>query len=579
MPQLPFGQLSPYVARRFVPEGINLGDWEAVRPLFDKLEARLREVASSQELEAWLIELGELQAALEEEGARRYIAMTCDTDDTEAEQAYLDFVENVEPKIKPRHFRLAEGYLRHPVREQLSSDRYHVFDRDTRVEVELYREANVPLETEENKLGQRYQKLSGGLTVEFRGEEKTLTQMAPYLEEPDRGLRQEVWELVADRRWREKSSFDDIFDQLFNLRKTIASNAGFSDYRDYAFRAHRRFDYTPEDCEAFHRAVEVEVMPAVRSLQQDRLHKLELSRLRPWDLAVDPMGRPPLKPFSIVDELVEGAREVFLKVDPELGNRFRKLQELGLLDLANRKGKAPGGYQTALSEARLPFIFMNAVGMQRDVETLLHESGHAFHTLGTRDEDFLPYREAPIEFCEVASMTMELIGNEYLDVFMSPLDAQRARRDHLKGVLKVLPWIATIDAFQHWLYTHPDHGQEEREEAWVEIVQRFGGIVDWTGYEGYRRQLWHRQLHLFLEPFYYIEYGIAQIGALQIWNNWKKDPKAALTDYKKALELGGSRPLPELFETAGCRFRFDAETLAPLVKLIQNELARLDDVD
>jgi oligoendopeptidase F len=313
----------------------------------------------------------------------------------------------------------------------------------------------------------------------------------------------------------------------------------------------------------------------LRELQTQRRQQLGLEQLRPWDMSVDPLNRPALKPFEKVEDMVTRSQRIFDKLDRELAGGFQRMQDLKLLDLANRKGKAPGGYQSTLNEARLPFIFMNAVGQQRDVETILHEAGHAFHALATRDEDLLAYRSAPIEFCEVASMSMELLGNEFIEEFYAPTEGNRARRTHLEGIIGVLAWIATVDAFQHWIYTHPGHTRAERAAAWNGLMDRFAGDVDWRGYEEARAHLWHRQLHIFLYPFYYIEYGIAQLGALQVWANSKRDKAKALRDYKTALALGGSKPLPELFATAGCKFQFDAATIKPLVELARTELKKL----
>jgi oligoendopeptidase F len=578
MSLLPFKDLAPYQPRRFVPQNIDLGDWNQLAPLFDQLEKRAAEIKSTAELEQWILDNGELNAALDEESSKRYIAMTCHTDNAEAEKAYLHFVEQIEPQLKPRQFKLAQIYLEHPLRQALLREnpkRYEVFDRNTALHVELYREENVPLETEEAKLSQQYQKLSGSLTVNFRGEEKTLVQMGRYLEEPDRALRQEAWELVSKRRLQEKENFENNFDQLLKIREQIAKNAGFENYRDYAFRRLGRFDYTPEDCFKFHDAIETEVMPVLRQLQAERKKQLGLETLRPWDLAVDPLNQPALRPFDKVDQLVSSTQRVFDQLDRDLANGFGTMRNLHLLDLDNRKGKAPGGYQSTLSEARLPFIFMNAIGIQRDVETILHEAGHAFHALATQNENIYGYRHAPIEFCEVASMSMELLGNEFIESFYNPADAKRARRDHLEGVVEVFPWIATVDAFQHWIYTHPGHSRDERRQAWLDLMNRFGGDVDWSGYEEARGFLWHRQLHIFLHPFYYIEYGIAQLGALQVWANSKANKSKALNDYKQALTLGGSRPLPELFNAAGCPFDFSQKTVQPLVKLIRDELKKL----
>lgn len=572
---LPFGHLPPYSPRRFVPREINLGDWSQVAPLFDRLEKRALECSSVPDFEQWLRDCGELSAALDEESSRRHIAMTCHTDDEGAEKAYLQFVEQIEPELKRRQFRLSEIYLAHSLRAQLPTERYRVFDRDTKVHVELFRSENVSLETEESKLGQQYQKLSGSLTVQFRGEEKTLIQMGRYLEETDRPLRQEAWESVARRRLQAASEFENIFDQLVKVREQIAANAGFPNYLEYAFRARHRFDYTPEDCRRFHDAVEQEALPAMREFQARRREQLNLASLRPWDLGVDPLNRPPLRPFEQVEQMVAKTQKIFDQLDPALAKGFKVMRDLRLLDLANRKGKAPGGYQSTLSEARLPFIFMNAVGVQRDVETMLHEAGHAFHALATQKEDLYSYRSAPIEFCEVASMSMELLGNQFLEEFYALPEAQRARRKHLEGILEIFPWIVTVDAFQHWIYSHPGHSRKERTAAWLSLMDRFGGEVDWSGYEEARANLWHRQLHIYLYPFYYIEYAIAQLGALQVWANSKQNKAKSMQAYQRALALGGSQPLPDLFAAADCRFDFSVSTLRPLVKMVREEWGKL----
>jgi len=575
MDLLPFANLPAHKPRRFVPPEIDLGDWGRIAPLFDQLEARAPACADAAGLEAWLLDWSELIAALDEESSKRYIAMTCHTDNAEAERAYLHFVEQVEPQIKPRQFKLAQLYVSHPARAKLPRERFQVFDRDTKVHVELFRQENVPLETEEAKLSQEYQKLSGSLTVQFRGQEKTLVQMGRYLEEPDRPLREEAWELVAKRRLQEAEKFEGIFDQLLKLREQIARNAGFENYRDFAFRKLGRFDYTPAACAQFHAAVEAEIMPIARELQAQRRQQLEVETVRPWDLAVDPLNRAALRPFEAVEQMVSRTQAIFDDLDGQLAAGYRQMRTLRLLDLDNRKGKAPGGYQATLAEARAPFIFMNAVGVQRDVETMLHEAGHAFHALAAREEDLYAYRSAPIEFCEVASMSMELLGNEFLEHFYAAPEATRARRTHLEGIVNLFPWIATVDAFQHWIYTHPGHARAERTAAWLELMNRFGGDVDWQGHEAARANLWHRQLHIFIHPFYYIEYGIAQLGALQVWANSKRNQAAALNDYQRALKLGGSRPLPELFAAAGCKFEFSRHTMAPLMQLVRGELARL----
>jgi oligoendopeptidase F len=556
--------------RKFVAEDFRLNGWSDLEPYFGDLMAR--PLGAVEEAERWLADLSELLSVIFEERSVRYIRMTCDTANGEYERAYLRFVEEIEPKLKPAIQRLMEKFVQSSAAGKLPEDRYFVLLRSFRNQVELFREENVPLEVEEQKLTQRYQKITGAMTVTIKGRELTLQQAARYLEDPDRGVRREAWEKTAERRLRDRDELNRLFDELLSLRQRIAANAGFDDYRAYAFRKRERFDYTPGDCEAFHVAVERYVVPVLVSLQEKRKAELGVKRLRPWDLEVDPSGKPPLRPFEDTKELVEGVSEIFEGLDRELGELFSILPRYRLLDLESRKGKAPGGYQATLAERRLPFIFMNAAGRHRDLRTLLHEAGHSFHTLLSREEPLIFLRRPPLEFAEVASMSMELLTHPHWDVFYSREDLERARRQHLEGIVTLLTWIATVDAFQHWIYTHPGHTSEERAKVWAELRRRFGGIVDWEGYEEVLGWEWHRQLHIFLYPFYYIEYGIAQLGALGIWEKAQRDRAGALEAYKRALSLGGSRPLPELFRAAGIEFDFGERSVSRAGALLRDVL-------
>jgi oligoendopeptidase F len=509
------------------------------------------------------------------EGGRRVKRSRCQTDDPEREAAYLAFVREIEPKLKPLQNEIRNRYLDAPERTQLDGARYAVFDRALENRRALFRDANIPRETQLAELEQQYQKKIGAMTVTFRGEERTLPQMAPFLEETERSVRKEAWELSAFRRLQDREALDDLFDEMKKLRIEIAHEAGFSDFVEFAFRNRERFDYGPADTIRFHEAVEQVVVPLAKQIQKEQQESLGVDLLRPWDLSVDRLGRPPLKPFDQVEKLAAGTERIFRDVDPELGEQFAFMRSRELLDLANRKGKAPGGYQTTFEDARLPFIFMNAVGLDGDLRTLLHEGGHAFHTLACRGEALAAYRESPLEFCEVASMSMELLGARELEAFYDRAEGERSNRKLLEGIVLILPWIATVDAFQHWIYGHPHHTADERRAAWRDLLERFGGIVDYSGYEAARDHSWHRQLHIFLYPFYYIEYGIAQLGALQVWQRSLSDRARAVADYKKALALGGSRPLPELFAAAGIRFDFSEQIIGPLMETIRKELEKL----
>jgi len=567
---------APIVARSFVPAQTDPTQFEQIEPLYKQLLDRPLETRA--EIERFLADFSELSAVVEEQGTRLYIDKSCHTDDAEIERRYLHFVESVEPRTKPLYFQLQKKLLESPAVLQLNDPRLAILLRNWRPDVELFREENVPLETEATKLVNEYDKISGAMTVEFDGKERTMQQMARYQEQVDRDLRQRAWEITVDRRLKDREPIDDIFDKLLGLRQQMATNAGMGDYRALVWKAYKRFDYTPEQCLAFADAIADTCVPLVKRLDALRKRDLRIDRLRPWDTAVDPHNRPPLEPFKEdqTQAFVEKTRLIFERLSPDLARDFESLRTNRNLDLESRKGKQPGGYQAQLEEARQPFIFMNAAGLQRDVETLLHEGGHAFHFLAaSANEPLVFLRSAPMEFSEVASMSMELLGGEHLDVFYSEADSARARRTLYEGIIRILPWIATIDVFQHWLYTNPGHTREQRTREWLEILNRFGGDVNWSGYETYRQAMWQRQLHLFHVPFYYVEYGIAQLGALQLWLKAREDPRRALANYRAALKLGGTRPLPELFAAAGIRFDFSQQTLRPLIEALEEELANL----
>lgn len=563
---------NPYTPRQFVPQKIDLSDIQQLAPLFDQLETKLQNAQTAADLQQWLSEVGEFFAAVDQEGSIRYIEMSCQTDDPEREKAYLKLIEEVEPWMKPKRFALWRRLTAHSAFSQLPSE-YQVFRRSAQTEVMLYREANIPRETECAKLSQSYQKIMGAMTVSFEGTEKTLSQLAPIQEEPDRARRQNAWELSITRRYQDADKIDEVFEKMIQIRDQIAQEAGFTDFRAYSFESKERFDYTPEDCITFHTSIESTFVPLTRGLQKKRQEQLQVTPLRPWDLAVDPQHRAPLRPFKSGQELAEKTSKVLHRLDSRLGALFDDMKNRQLLDLENRKGKAPGGYQACLNEARLPFIFMNAVGMENDVKTLLHEAGHAFHTYLSRDQSVYWYRWAPIEFCEVASMSMELLAAPFLSEFYSEEDHRRSQQDHLEGIIKFFPWMAIIDAFQHETYIHPGQSQTERDQVWISLLNRFGGIEDWTGYEKNRTKLWQRQPHLFTSPFYYVEYGIAQLGALQLWRIFQEDRGRAIECYLQGLSLGGSRPLPELFRATGISFDFSEKTIHPLIKILQQNLS------
>jgi oligoendopeptidase F len=560
-------------SRQFVPTHADMGKWSDIEAVFSALDSR--PIDRVEDLKTWMVDCGELAACISEEYHVRYVAMTCQTDDAEKEKAYLEFIQDIHEKCKPRWHAINTRYVDSRIRKRLAAKKYKVYDRSKETSVRLFREENIPLQTKDNTLDQQHQKITGAMTVTHDGREQTLQQMVRYQLEPDRNIRKEAWEKVAKRRLVDRDSLNEIFDEMIAIRTQMARQAGFDNFREYQFLVYERFDYTPQDCFAFHDAIEKIVVPVNRQIQKERREKLGIAPLRPWDLAVDVQNRPPLRPFEKISELYSGCSRVFHKVNRTLGAQFDEMVEACWLDTESRKGKAPGGYQATFHESRHPFIFMNAVGVHRDVETLLHEGGHAFHYIASRDQPLFDYRQCSMEMAEVASMGMELLSYDELGAFYKGDDLRRAKREQLEGVISTLCWIATIDAFQHWLYLNPTHTREERTRFWISLLDRFGGIESWEGYEQFRESLWQRQLHLFGVPFYYIEYGIAQTGALQLWQNARANKRSAIQRYRKALALGGSRSLPELWKAANLNFDFSEATLSPLIKAVEIELKTL----
>ncbi len=565
-------RLTPYVGRQFVPACCDLSSADMIKELYRRLLEK--EINSATDLERFLLNRSELSAAVGQVSALLHVQMTCKTDDPQRSQAFRDFVEQVEPIMKPLEDELDRKYIDAREKYPDTYGHYKIHDEHLKTDIELFRAENIDLSTQETLLSQEYQTITGALTVEFDGREQTLPQMGKYLLETDRNLRENAWRATAQSRLSVATQLDEIFDKLYKVRYEIAQNCGFPNFRDLRFKQWYRTDYSPDDCREFHLAVETLVKPLVSKIYSRRCSDMKLEKLRPWDLSCDQLGREPLKPFEQVEELVSGCERIFNRIDPALGGQFHTMIDDGLLDLASRKGKAPGGYQATMTEARKPFIFMNAVGTHNDLTTLLHEGGHAFHMFAARELEPYSYRHAPMEFCEVASMSMELLSYPYLSEFYSESDSQRARTEHMERILELFCWIATVDCFQHELYEQPELDIEGRHQLWQSVRSRFdiGECMDYSGLEKEMKYQWHKQLHVFLYPLYYMEYGIAQLGALGIWNQSRNAPTKAIENYKFALGCGGSRSLSKLFNAAGLKFAMNQEAFEPLVEAISQEL-------
>ena len=546
--------------------------WADVAPYYEALAAAPLTVDL---VERWLGEWSRLEELIGEAAALAAIAYSCDTDNPTKEAAHLRFAADIAPKQDEQQVRLGRRLL------DLGWDRADLGTmlRRLRTDAKIFREENVPLFAELEELETNYDKITGGLTVEWEGERRTIPQLQPFLKSRDRDVRERAFRLIADPYLAEQSRLADLFDTAYDRRQRIAVNSGFANYRDYVFTSKYRFDYTSDDCLRFHDAVEETVVPAVRRLIEYRRTRLSLDVVRPWDLSVDPDRAEPLVPFADVNELVDRGQGIFDRVDPELGGFFREMAAEGMLDLASRPGKAPGGYCMTLPFRGRPFVFMNAAGVPEDVSTLVHEAGHCFHGVLAHRLPFIWQRSTGMEAAELASMTMELLASPFLARpigYYDPADVRDAWVDHLEDVLTSLAHIASVDAFQHWIYSSGDGGDRNaRDAAWLRIRSRFETAVDWTGLESQRIARWYRQSHIFTAPFYYIEYGIAQLGALQIWRDSLADHAAAVTRYKAALAIGGTRPLPQIYAAAGAALVFDAPRMGELVTLVEERIADL----
>ena len=561
--------------RHYLAEDFTVTDWPALEPLFVELCGR--SIAGAEELERWLLDRSELEAVLSEDLAWRYIRMTCDTQDPQRAGAFQYFVNEIEPQVAPYDHALNEKMLASTYLDGLDAGRYRVFLRSVRRASEIYREENIPLKTEISTRQQQYAATVGAMTVMLDGEEMTLPRAADYLKSPDRSRRETAWRAIQQRRGQDAGSLDELFSELVGLRNKVAKNAGFKNFRDYMFAALGRFDYTPQDTRNFHMAIRETVVPLISDLDVARRRALHLAELRPWDLDVDVSGQQPLRPFSTGEELLAKTITVFERLDPYLGDCLRTMRQMGHLDLESRKGKAPGGYNYPLDETGVPFIFMNATSSLRDVVTMLHEGGHAVHSFLTRNLPLGADKHPPSEVAELASMSMELMSLDHWDVFFdNPEELRRAKKTHLEGVLETFPWVATIDKFQHWVYENPEHSEKQRHERWVQIFDEFNQqTVSWQGLAAFKPYLWQKQLHLYEVPFYYIEYAMAQLGAIAMWRNFRQDPAAALAGYQRALALGYTRPIGEIYAAAGIRFDFSTAYLRTLADFVREEMAAL----
>ena len=567
---------TPTIQRNYIAKDIILNTFEDIEPYFNELLAR--EINDQGQFEQWLRDMSELDAFLEEDGAWRYIKMSIDTANPALTESYTYFVAEIQPKLAPLSNELNNKMMECPFQKDLNQDpAYAIYFRSVGVQLALFREENIPIEAYLGEKSQEYGSISAAQTIEHEVQTLTMQQASVHLKNQHEKTRESVYRKIVDRRRQDIDALNALYTDLIQNRHQLAINAGFENYRDYMFQSMGRFDYTKEDCFNFHEAVAQKVVPLVKEIQQQKLHKLGKTKFKPWDLDVDPDGKDPLKPFNSGSEMLEKTIELFNKMNPYFGDCLKTMKEMGHLDLESKAGKAPGGYNYPLYEIGVPFIFMNAVGLHRDLVTMVHEGGHAIHSFLNRDLALTSFKNIPSEAAELASMSMELLSMKYWEAFYpNTEELLRAREEHLEDILKVLPWIAQIDAFQHWVYSHPTHSTEERSKQWLGLSQRFGtGLTDWTGFEDMQAHSWQRQLHLFEVPFYYIEYGITQLGAIGVWKNSLENEANAIEQYIAGLSLGHTRGLPEIYEAAGVSFDLSPKRIGELMEFVDSRLKAL----
>ncbi len=562
-------QLKATYLRKFLSNTFNpLDEVELEQSYKELLE---KDINTPESLENFLEHWSELGAIIDEAGSLAYVNMTCNTKDEQADQNYKYVVEKIYPICQIYEDKVQEKFLSSPALGEIDQNYYGLFIKETKNQKELFRKENVELFTKDALLSQEYQKITGAWMVEFEGKKYTVQQMQVFQEHSDRNLRERAYKARVEVHLKDADKLDDLFDKMLEVRQQIARNAGFKNFRDYKFKANNRFDYTPEDCLEFHEAIAQTIVPLLTEWNKEKCKKLNISTIRPWDLYVDPESNGIIKAFETEDEFIAKLQNVFNTLHPTLGEYFTYMKENKLLDLTSREGKAPGGYMTELNERRVPFIFMNAVGTKRDVETLLHESGHAFHAFEARDQKLKAYRSSPLEFAEVASMSMELLGRPYYHYIYKEEDIKKVKKEQLIKIVEFFPFMSMIDSFQHWVYTTQENDRIARGKKWQELNKKFQPYLDMSGLERIEQTRWQYP-HVFTVPFYYIEYGIAQVGALQVWRNSLQNEKQAISMYLKGLSKGGSLPLPKLFEASGIQFSMKKEILQELVSLIEQEV-------
>lgn len=561
--------------KKFIPERFKVTLWSKLKPFCEELVNR--PIESAEDLENWVLDRNELEALISESLSWRYIKISADSNDQKAAKSYQYTIEKISPKVSFYSNLLDRKLTASPFLPLLDVQKYKIYLRNIQNALDLFRQENIPIYTKVQLKSKAYGKLFSEMTIGVDGKQMTLQKAGALLEEADRSKREGVFHKINQRILAEQPQFEDLFDDLLKMRHQIATQSGFSNFRDFKFRALGRFDYSVTECEDFHHAIRVKILPIIDDLNVYRQKTLGLEVLRPWDLYVDVNGEAPLRVFENAGDFVSKAIDCLSKLNPLFGHVLSLMESLKHLDLESRPGKRPGGYNMPLLATGVPFIFMNATNSLADLRTLMHECGHAIHSYLTKNYPINTSKRVPSEVAELASMTMELLTMQHWSVFFEDAESlKRAKIIQLENILRILPWIATVDKFQHWIYTNPSHSREERKENWIRIYKEFNSdVVNQKNLEHYAEFLWHKQLHIFEVPFYYIEYGMAQLGAVAIWKNFQKNPEKTLQQFIQAMQLGYTKPIKEIYQTAGISFDFSEQYIGELADFVRHQLFEL----
>lgn len=561
--------------KRRLPSNFRLDSWIKLEPYYRELANR--RIRSLIELEEWILDRSQVDAVVFEEFGWRYIRMTVDMSNESAIKKYNEFVKDIRSKVMTCEQKLDEKLLNNPFIHQLSRKRFSVYVRGIQKKSLLFQEDNLVLLSQESLLARKYGELLANISVEIEGRQLTIQQTNALLESPDRELRARAYQATIKTMQQQKMVFDTLFDQLLEVRNAIADNANHPNYVSYIFEQLGRFDYTPLDCHIFHKSVEQKVLPILDEINQRRKDRLGIDQLRPWDLQAESSTGQAVVLTTNVDDLIETAQKVLQAVHPFFADCLATMQAVQHLDLEIRPSKRPGGYNMPLGVTGIPFIFMNVAGSKTDVRTLMHETGHAVHSFLMKDLELSTAQRPPAEIAELAAMTMELLTLDHWGHFFEAQETfSQVKIWMLENILQLLPWIATIDKFQHWLYANPQHTTAERKAAWLEIYYSLSpSTIHNQDLQDLYAYYWHRQLHLFEAPFYYIEYGIAQLGAIAIWKNYKENGEQAISQFMEALKLGYTQTIPEVYQTAGIAFDFSESYIQELVNFVYEQLQEL----